>query len=102
MHIGEKIREKRENLGISRYKLAMILGVSPMTIYAWEKGRRSPRYPTIKAIESILGKIELEKDSLEYEKRVLEKLRQLRDMSNFIEIDSSEVIREIREERTKY
>ncbi|MBC7320083.1 helix-turn-helix transcriptional regulator [bacterium] len=67
-HIGEKIREERESLGISREKMAMILGVSPMTIYAWEKGRRSP----------------------------------IRDMSNFIEIDSSELIREIREERTKY
>jgi len=70
-----------------------------MTIYAWERGRRHPRYITIRAIENIIGKIASDKNFIEYEKRVIEKLRQLRSMSNLIEINSSEVLREIREER---
>jgi len=99
MSIGEEIRERREKLGISRDKMARMLGVSPMTIYAWERGKRHPRYLTIKAIENIIGKIGLDRNSIEYEKKVIEKLRHLRTKSNLIEINSSEVLREIREER---
>ncbi|MCX7796351.1 MAG: helix-turn-helix domain-containing protein [bacterium] len=99
MYIGDIIREKRERLGISRNKLAMMLGVNPMTIYAWEKGIRTPKAPTIKAIETILGKIE--EEPAEKERMILEKLRKLRERTNLIDIDSSEVIREVRRERLK-
>lgn len=99
MYIGEIIKEKRKKLGISRNKLAIMLGVNPITVYAWEKGIRTPRTPTIKAIETILGKID--EGSFEKEKMVLEKLQHLRDMIGPMEVNSAEIIREIRKERLK-
>ncbi len=39
---GEIIRSHREEFGMSREELADMVGVSPATVEAWERGRRSP------------------------------------------------------------
>ena len=43
MKLGQRIKEKREQLGFSQDKLARILNVTPQTVYRWEKGKAVPR-----------------------------------------------------------
>ena len=42
MSIGERIRELRENIGISQSELAKRLGISRTSVNAWESGLSSP------------------------------------------------------------
>lgn len=52
MTIVDKIKEIRQLLGISRKKFASLAGVSPTSIYYYEKGYRTP---TDKCLQKILG-----------------------------------------------
>jgi transcriptional regulator with XRE-family HTH domain len=45
-----KLKELRENMGISQYELAERLGVAQSTIGGWESGKREPNFKTIKII----------------------------------------------------
>jgi len=104
MTLGERIRKMREQAGLSRDEFARLLGVATMTVYFWETGRRKPRPPTLKAIESLLEEIAPSKEErVKKSIEILEKAGRLR-----AEIrrkigrdfpDSAEVIREMREER---
>lgn len=49
-----KIREIREEKGISQKELALILGVSPTNIYNYETGRTEPPIDMLKKIASTL------------------------------------------------
>ena len=40
--IGAKLRESREEQGMTRQDLGLRLGVQPQRIYEWETGRKSP------------------------------------------------------------
>lgn len=40
--IALKIKEKRNNAGLSQSGLASLIGVSEQTVYYWEAGKRKP------------------------------------------------------------
>lgn len=42
-HIGDRIRKRREQLGLSQSELARQLGLKPQSIQQWEDGRAQPR-----------------------------------------------------------
>lgn len=49
-HIGDRIRERREELGLSQSEVARQLGLKPQSIQQWEDGSAQPRpkrYPEI-------------------------------------------------------
>jgi transcriptional regulator with XRE-family HTH domain len=45
---GERIRARREGLGLSQVALAQRLGVNASTVVAWERGRRKKLFPRIR------------------------------------------------------
>jgi len=55
MHIGDKIREKREALGLTQQQLAEKLFVSRQTVCRWESGSRCPDLVMAKKISVVLG-----------------------------------------------
>jgi transcriptional regulator with XRE-family HTH domain len=50
MTIGEKIKERRLEIGISNREFAKKVGVSHVAVLDWQKGNRNPRKPTVKVI----------------------------------------------------
>lgn len=54
MDFGEKIVEIRKEKGISQKELAKRLGVSPVMVAHWEKGRRNPKLDTLAKIADAL------------------------------------------------
>lgn len=49
------IRELREKRGWTRLELAMRLGVTPGTIYNWERGTNEPKATQFRALAEALG-----------------------------------------------
>lgn len=50
-----RLRAAREAAGLSQHQLGVILGVTNMTVYGWETGRRSPHPTRVGAIAEALG-----------------------------------------------
>jgi y4mF family transcriptional regulator len=53
--IGEKIKERRDTLGITQPDLAEMAGVNINTIYNIESGRGNPTLSKLNSILNILG-----------------------------------------------
>jgi DNA-binding transcriptional regulator YiaG len=51
----EKIRAERERLDVTAADYAELIGVSMITIYAWENGRSRPRAAQLKRLEDVYG-----------------------------------------------
>jgi len=49
------IREFREQAGITQLQLANELGVTPSTVYNWERGRNEPKASQLKAMATLFG-----------------------------------------------
>ncbi|MBI4586573.1 MAG: helix-turn-helix transcriptional regulator [Planctomycetes bacterium] len=47
------LKKHRRRLGLSANEYATLVGVHPITIYAWEKGRSKPRKEQLAALVSI-------------------------------------------------
>lgn len=43
MNIGDRIRERRQGVGLSQSALARLVGVAPQSVQQWEGGRTEPR-----------------------------------------------------------
>jgi len=52
--LGEVIRKRREELGLTREKLAAAVGCSFASIIRWETGKGVPREIYLKALERAL------------------------------------------------
>lgn len=50
-----RLRELRENAGLSQCSLAARLGLTPPTINRWERGRACPRLQNIKKLADLYG-----------------------------------------------
>ncbi|MES5862848.1 helix-turn-helix transcriptional regulator [Lacticaseibacillus paracasei] len=50
-----KLKQLREQKNISSDSFAEMLGVSPKTVNAWERGYRNPKPAAMQHIEDILG-----------------------------------------------
>lgn len=49
------IRELREERGWTQLELAVKVGVTPSTVWSWEKGRYEPRASQLRAIAETFG-----------------------------------------------
>lgn len=49
------IRELRESAGMTQLQLANELGVTPSTVYNWERGRNEPKASQLKALAVLFG-----------------------------------------------
>ena len=61
---GVEIAKRRSALGLGRYQLASISGISNVTIGNVERGDTSPRITTMQAIDEALTTIENERREL--------------------------------------
>lgn len=53
--IGNRIREIRESMGMSRAELGEAIGLNANRIQQYENGRRKPKSEGLKKIASVLG-----------------------------------------------
>lgn len=53
--LGDNIRTRRKELGLTQEALAESAGVSMFTVQAYESGRRWPELPTLDKISAVLG-----------------------------------------------
>jgi transcriptional regulator with XRE-family HTH domain len=52
--IGQRLRDLRENHGLSREALAQEIGVSPQQIYRWETGENDPTGDLLAKLSHVL------------------------------------------------
>ena len=55
MSVPERLRQRREELGLSQTRLAGIAGVNPATVNGIEAGSRSPSVRTIEKLAAALN-----------------------------------------------
>ncbi|MEO0269479.1 MAG: helix-turn-helix transcriptional regulator, partial [candidate division WOR-3 bacterium] len=48
--IGKKIRELRENKGLTQKEFASLLGYKLLTVSRWERGERKPSFSDLKKL----------------------------------------------------
>jgi transcriptional regulator with XRE-family HTH domain len=53
--LADRIKGRREELGLSRDELAALAGVSRQAIWYWERGDRKPSFLAIRLLSSALG-----------------------------------------------
>lgn len=53
--VAERIRELREEQDIAAAEIAAALSVDPLTVHAWEAGRRTPTVANLYRIAAALG-----------------------------------------------
>ena len=51
----ETIRQARERRGWTQLQVAIQLGLTPVTIYNWERGRSEPRVSQFRLLARLLG-----------------------------------------------
>ena len=54
-NLSENLQRLRTERGLSRSELERLSGVSRLTIYDLERGRRNPRLDTLQALAETLG-----------------------------------------------
>jgi transcriptional regulator with XRE-family HTH domain len=54
MHVGHRIRKRREELKLKQAELARLIDVSPSQINRYEKGGRTPEGARLKALARVL------------------------------------------------
>ena len=59
--LGQRLKERRENFGLSIKKLAKILDVDPCTIASWERSKHQPPQRYVSVIEGFLRSISPDK-----------------------------------------
>ena len=52
---ARSVKAQRERLGVSAADYALLVGVSPLTIYNWEKGKSRPRAEQLAALVAVRG-----------------------------------------------
>lgn len=49
------IRRLREEAGMTQLQLANAVGVTPVTVYNWERGRYEPKASQLRSLSRVLG-----------------------------------------------
>ena len=52
---ARSVKAQRDRLGVSAADYALLVGVSPLTIYNWEKGKSRPRAEQLAALVAVRG-----------------------------------------------
>ncbi|MBA2598008.1 MAG: helix-turn-helix transcriptional regulator [Chloroflexia bacterium] len=58
------IRELREARGWTQLELGNLLGVTPVTVYNWERGQHMPTAPQLRALARVFS---ISMDSIDFE-----------------------------------
>jgi transcriptional regulator with XRE-family HTH domain len=58
------IRELREERGLTQLQLGNLLGVTPVTVYNWERGQHMPTAPQLRALARVFG---VSMDAIDFE-----------------------------------
>ncbi len=53
--LPKTIRELREQAGLTQLQVATQLGITPSTVYGWERRRNEPRASQLKAMAKLFG-----------------------------------------------
>ncbi len=61
MFAGDRLKEKREELGYSQEQLGNLIGVSKVAIWNYEKGKENPKY---EKFENLVNELDVEPDYL--------------------------------------
>jgi len=64
------IRQLREEQGWTQLELANRLGVTPVTVYTWERGRNEPRASQLRKLAELFGVLMDNIELLEVEREV--------------------------------
>jgi transcriptional regulator with XRE-family HTH domain len=51
----KSIRTLREAAGMTQLELAIRVGVTPVTVYNWERGKYEPRASQLRAVAQVFG-----------------------------------------------
>lgn len=51
----KKIRNLREEAGMTQLQLAVAIGVTPVTVYNWERGQHEPKASQVRALANVFG-----------------------------------------------
>lgn len=54
-HSARSVAAQRRRLGLSVADYARLVGVSPLSVYAWEQGRSRPRWTQLIALVAVRG-----------------------------------------------
>jgi transcriptional regulator with XRE-family HTH domain len=60
----QTIRELREERGWTQLQLGNMLGVTPVTVYNWERGQHMPTAPQLRALARAFG---VSMDAIDFE-----------------------------------
>ncbi len=55
LRLPKTIRELREQAGMTQLQVANQLGITPSTVYGWERRRNEPRASQLKALAKLFG-----------------------------------------------
>lgn len=61
MFAGNRLKEKREELGYSQEELGRLIGVSKVAIWNYEKGKENPKY---EKFENLVNELDVEPNYL--------------------------------------
>lgn len=51
----KKIRNLREEAGMTQLQLAVAIGVTPATVYNWERAQHEPKASQVRALANVFG-----------------------------------------------
>lgn len=104
MYQPDKLKQKREELGLEQQELAELIGVSKQAYFKWEKGFSKPTKANIAKLEKVLKVPEgyLSEDEISSLYKQLTESNQEKAMTYVRDLVSSQKIISIAEKRSEY
>lgn len=104
MYQPDKLKQKREELGLEQQELAELIGVSKQAYFKWEKGLSKPTKANIAKLEKVLKvpKGYLSEDEISSLYKQLTELNQEKAITYVRDLVSSQKVISIAEKRSEY
>lgn len=104
MYQPDKLKQKREELGLEQQELAELIGVSKQAYFKWEKGLSKPTKANIAKLEKVLKFPEgyLSEDEISYLYKQLTEPNQEKAITYVRDLVSSQKVISIAEKRSEY
>ena len=104
MYQPDKLKQKREELGLDQQELAELIGVSKQAYFKWEKGLSKPTKANIAKLEKVLKVPEgyLSEDEISFLYKQLTEPNQEKAITYVRDLVSSQKVISITEKRSEY
>lgn len=104
MYQPDKLKQKREELGLEQQELAELIGVSKQAYFKWEKGLSKPTKANIAKLEKVLKVPEgyLSEDEISFLYKQLTEPNQEKAITYVRDLVSSQKVISIAEKRSEY